>query len=240
MPVTLDYVGPEPPAGTSAVAAAPEPVNFSTRQLEQLNSAQQSGSAAKWLASHGALTPSINILVVVQGNRAHPVKIIDIQPSVTCTQPVHGTVFYSPSAGSDPITQLNLNLDKPQTPLSYTEFYSINGTPEAKTISDYFGRYTITLKPGEQFTFAIDATTQLHYCKFSLNMTVVNGSQTVTEPITDHGKPFQVTALYGSGLIPSFSRYSTVYLGGLAAVNQKTGTWSRVSPATAEQVTSRN
>jgi len=89
----------------------------------------------------------------------------------------------------------------------------------------------ISLSPGEQFTFAIHATTMLHYCKFSLKMTVVDGTQTVIEPITNHGKLFQVTAVYGK-YAPAFSRYSTVYFGGVAAVNQKTGGWSRVNPET--------
>jgi hypothetical protein len=239
-PVTIDYVGPEPPAGTAVMAAAAKPIIFTSHQLEQLNSQQNSGSAAEWLAAHGALTPSIDILVVVQGNRAHTVRIVDIQPVAACAQPLHGTVFFSPSAGADPITQLNLNLDKPQVPLSYSETYSVNGSAEEKTIRDYFGHYTVSLDPGKQFTFAIDATTRLHYCKFSLTMTVVDGSQTVMEPITDHGKPFQVTAIYHDGLQPSFSRYSTVYLGGLAGVNQETGAWSRVNPTTAEQMATRD
>jgi hypothetical protein len=56
-PVTLDYVEPEPPAGSAVVAAAAQSMILTARQLGQLN--------AEWLTAHGALTPSVNILVVV-------------------------------------------------------------------------------------------------------------------------------------------------------------------------------
>jgi hypothetical protein len=234
-PVTIDYAQPEQPAGSAVIAAAAKPIILTASQLSQLNSAQASGSAAGWLAARGALSSGTDILVVVQGNRSHTVRIVDIQPVASCAQPLDGTVFYSPSAASDPTTQLYLNLDQPQVPLSYAESYSINGIGEDRVIGDYFGHYTIPLSPGGQFTLAIEASTQQHYCKFTLAMTVVDGTRTVVEPITDHGKPFQVTAILGGGVNTSFSRYAMVYLGGLAAVNQKTGSWSRVNPATADQ-----
>lgn len=235
-PVSIDYAQPEQPGDPAAIAVTARPVVLNVHQLKQLNSAQDSESAPGWLAAHGALSSAINILVVVQGNRPHTVRIVNIQPVAACTQPLHGTLFYSPSAAEDPVTQLNLNLDKPQVPLSYSETYDINGEGGWKTISDYFGHYTISLDPGKQFTFAIAATTLLHYCKFTLAMTVVDGTHTVVERITDHGKPFQVSAFFGGPADTGFSRYSVVYFGGLATVNLKTKGWSRVNPATADQM----
>jgi hypothetical protein len=234
-PVTIDYVGLEQPQDGTEVVAFPRPVMLSARQLGQLNAIPDYASENAWLTARGAVQAGLNILVIVQGNRAHTVRIVDIQPVPSCTQPLHGALFYAPSAGADPTTQLNLNLDTPRAPLSYTESYEVNGVWIVKTFSDYFGHYTISLDPGEQFTFAIAAATQLHYCRFTLDMTVVDGTQTVVEPITDHGKPFQVTALYATDGSPDFSRYSAVYLGGVAAIGRKTSGsgWSRVNPAAA-------
>jgi hypothetical protein len=88
----------------------------------------------------------------------------------------------------------------------------------------------VALNHDEQFTFDILATTALHYCQFSLKMTVVDGTRTVTETLNNHGKPFQVTATIGPSQNPDFSRYSVVYLGGTDSQN---GKWSQLDPATA-------
>jgi len=157
-------------------------------------------------------------------------RIVDIQPATSCTQPLHGTLFYSPSAAGDPVTQLNLNLDKPQIPASYEVYNQVNGVWTPKNISNYFGHYTVSLKYGEQFTFDIDAATELHYCQFTLKMTVVDGSGSVVESIDNNGKPFRVTAIYGREAAPTFSRYNVVYLGGIANTISRNDSWVRVDP----------
>ena len=158
-----------------------------------------------------------------------------MRPAEQCASPLRGTIFYSPSAGADPVTQLNMDLDNPGIPASYQETYQVNGVTEGKAAADYFGHNTVSLGNGEQFTFDIHASTATHYCRFSLAMTVVDGTKTVTENVDDHGVPFQVTAVYGikKDLVPSFSRYSAVYLGGVATPRGDDG-WTRVSPARAQ------
>ena len=120
-----------------------------------------------------------------------------MRPAEQCASPLRGTIFYSPSAGADPVTQLNMDLDNPGIPASYQETYQVNGVTEGKAAADYFGHNTVSLGNGEQFTFDIHASTATHYCRFSLAMTVVDGTKTVTENVDDHGVPFQVTAVYG-------------------------------------------
>ena len=202
-------------------------------QLRTLNSNPFANADYGWLIQHGAVaTGTVDIQLVVQGNRTDTVRILNIKPAANCTNPLHGTMFYSPSAGSDPITQLNMNLDDPDIPASYTENRQVDGMVQGKTISDYFGHNTVSLSNGEQFTFDIHVSTALHYCQFSLDMTVVDGTKTVVESVNNHDAPFRVTALYGKkrDLLPTFSRYSVVYLGGVATPKGHNG-WTLV-PAT--------
>jgi hypothetical protein len=228
-PAAIDYVGFEQPSDAGEVVAFPGSLILGAGQLKTLDSMSSYHSSVGWLEAHGGVNTFLNILVVVQGNRSHKVRIVNIQPVASCAKPLHGTLFYSPSAGAGPVTQLNLNLDKPLEPLSYVASYEVNGTWEGRNVANYFSHYTISLDPGEQFTFAVHATTRLHYCRFSLNMTVVDGTRTVVEPVTDRGRQFQVTAVYGN-TSPAFSRYSTVYFGGVASPDLKTGDWTRVDP----------
>jgi hypothetical protein len=228
-PAAIDYVGFEQPSDSGEVVAFPGSVILSARQLKTLDAMSSYHSSVGWLEARGGVNTFLNILVVVQGNRSHKVRIVNIQPVASCGKALHGTLFYSPSAGAGPVTQLNLDLDKPLEPLSYVASYEVNGEWTSKEVADYFNHYTISLDPGEQFTFAVHATTRLHYCRFSLNMTVVDGTHAIVEPITDHGKQFQVTAVYGK-YSPVFSRYSTVYFGGVASPDMKSDGWTRVNP----------
>ena len=202
-------------------------------QLRTLNSDLDPDASYGWLIRHGAVaTGMVDIRLVVQGNRTHAVRILNIKPAEHCARPLRGTIFYSPSAGADPITQLNVNLDDPNAPASFQVNQQVNGTTRGRTVSDYFGHNTVSLGNGEQFTFDIQAATARHYCQFSLDMTVVDATKTVVESVDNHGVPFRVTAIYGKNrnLIPTFSRYSAVYLGGVATPEGHNG-WTPVPPA---------
>jgi hypothetical protein len=206
-------------------------------QLRVLNSNPFANADYGWLIRHGAVaTGTVDIQLVFQGNRTHTVRILNIKPVEKCTRPLGGTIFYAPSAGSDSITQLNINLDSPGAPASYTQNHQVNGMPEGKTISDYFGHNTVSLSNGEQFTFDIHASTALHYCQFTFDMTVVDGAKTVVETVDNHGAPFRVTAIYHKNhdIIPIFSQYSAVYLGGVATPKGDNG-WTLVPPAQANR-----
>jgi hypothetical protein len=111
-PVQVDYIGTAVPE--DRVLVCPRRMMLTGPQLRTLNSNPAANSSYGWLIRHGAVaTGMVNIQLVVQGNRTHTVRILNIQPTEHCTSPLRGTIFYSPSAGSNPITQLNVNLDDP-------------------------------------------------------------------------------------------------------------------------------
>ncbi len=113
-------------------------------------------------------------------------------------------------------TRLTLNLDKPYTRPGY-----FLGEGYQRPHADYFGHFTVLLKRNEQFTFDIIASTRVHYCEFTLNMQVLDGTRTVTETISDNGRPFRVTAGLYNNQAGGFARYKNVYFQG-----------KRVNPAT--------
>jgi hypothetical protein len=217
LPVRIDLVNVTNSEGDSYVF--PRAFVLTQRQLASLNSPHPfTPGYERWFLSRGAIdTAPIDIQLVVAGNRAHAVRIVDIRPVVTCKAAPHGTLFLSPPAGSQGSTQLYLDLGQPQPALSYRQ-----GT----RIVDYFTHYTVSLAYGEQFTFQIIATTPvMHYCQFSLDVIVLDNGRTVMERVGNHGKPFQVTASYRS------SRYSVLYIGGVDSITPG-GKWSRADPAT--------
>jgi hypothetical protein len=224
-PVKIDLVNTQNSLGDAYVF--PGSVVLTQQQLASLNSLDQSAPAYdRWFLSRGAVdTSPIDIQLVVQGNRTHGVRIVNIRPVISCQMPLHGTLFESPSAGGQGSTLLYLNLDQPRPALSYQ-------APGSGAYKDYFSHYTVSLNEGEQFTFQIFAMTIEHYCKFSLDMTVLDNGRTVVERVNNHGKPFQVTSIYRS------SKYSVLYLGGLDSIypkrqnNYGNTPWSRVNPAT--------
>jgi hypothetical protein len=187
----------------------PEVLHLSPPQLNALNSLNFSTPAyQEWYSSRGGVAADeIPIQVVVRGNRDHAVNIVDMQPVVSCQAPLNGTLFFSPTQGANYSTQLLVNLDEPLAAPSYTE--DVGNHPVEG--SGYFDHFTVSLVQNEQFTFQITASTARHYCTFSLDLTVLDGSQTMVETINNHGQPFRVTATV------AFSRYRELYVGGVAA-----------------------
>ena len=86
-------------AGHDGSFAFPDPVTLSARQIRDLSAAQDSLAntvfTSWYSAHHGAFVGAVSIQLVVQGNRRHPVRIINITPVETCSAPLHGTMFFS-------------------------------------------------------------------------------------------------------------------------------------------------
>lgn len=157
-----------------------------------------------------------------------------MQPVENCHAPLTGTLFYSPSAGADLDTQMLVNLDDPLAPSKYIA--NVNGQASGGT--NFFQHFTVSLKHNEQFTFLVNASTVKQYCAFTFRMIVLDGSRTLTETVSDNGKPFQVTAIYGQDSVSpgAFSRYQELYVGGVAATNfSSKGKWIQVNPASYRQ-----
>jgi len=173
--------------------------------MAAVNGSGSSGSQA-WLADHDmAFAGRVDIQLVVQGNRRHLVRIINIKPVEHCSAPLDGTMFFAPGQGEDVSAQLYVDLDNPQVPAEYTKAWSVKRYP------DYFGQYSISLGFGEQFTFQVAVSTSRQFCQFELDLTALDGGKTVTETVNDHGKPFRITPIpAGGGTI--FSSYQVLYL----------------------------
>jgi hypothetical protein len=183
-------------------------VSLSSPQLTQLNALNQTTPAYKtWFANHNAVNVGMTgITFELQGNRSHTVQVTNLQPISSCQRPLRGTLFYSPPGGGVTGTEIFINLDNPHAELSYVA--EQDGVSSSGT--NFFADHTIALTEGEQYPIYVQASTSLHYCTFSLELSVLDGAKTVAETVNDNGKPFSVTAL------ANISAYSQLYIGGLA------------------------
>lgn len=150
-----------------------------------------------WFASRGGFAPVENyVKLVVEGNRPSPVRIIYMHVVDKCAQPLRGTYFLnSPAGGPGSNLTFQFDLDSP-VPIPQLQYAPGN----------YFRTHTVVLKKGESETFEIGSWTSHHSCSYTLQMTVVDGAKTVVEKVSDHGRPFRVTALV--------SNYKVLYVGG--------------------------
>jgi hypothetical protein len=225
--------------GADLSMALPKPTNLSAQQLNYLGSVDgiPGSGFAGWFAAHdAAFVGQADIQLVVQGNRHNLVRIINIAPIERCSAPLHGTMFFAPGqGGQDQSAQLYVNLDRPKLPIGYSLQNSL------KILPDYFKHYSIPLAFGSQFTFQITVSTLRQYCELTLDLIVLDGSETVVERVTDHGAPFRITPLSASESDNkiSFPGYSVLYLGGAAIPDgyndQNTGSgelWIRGNPKT--------
>jgi hypothetical protein len=206
----------------------PEPAALTAQQLNTLN--RQAGSNnlsyLKWLAAHHAsFDNALDFLLVVQGNRRQPVRIINMVSSETCTASLHGTLFLDYNAGAVINTRLTFNLSQPRTPASYIDPNTQQSVP------DYFSKYGVTLNYGEQFSFGVLAqAVPSRTCSVVFVMTVLAGNQTIRETVNDQGQPFSVTgSQLGTGP-GTLSAYGDVYIAG--AFPSASGFWTRVNPKT--------
>jgi hypothetical protein len=194
--------------GVDHSMALPNPVVLNAKQLNHLNSA--------WFSAHDySYVGQVDIQLVVQGNRHHLVRIINISPVEKCSAPLGGTMFFGPNQGSDASARLDLDLDDPQRPAAYVH-------PDSQTkYPDYFGQYSVSLRFGDQFTFQVDAATLHRYCAFTLDLTIIDNGKTVTETANNHGEPFRLTALPPETRErrQGFSIYQVLYLSGEIANN---------------------
>ena len=211
-PVIVKSVTELSPQGV--LEALPGPENLSSSQLAGVLS-PGNGQLQQWLTGHGAV-PVGTLLVdlIVQGNRSSEVRIVNIQPIVHCHSPLTGTLFNFPGQGGDPNTQLLYNIADPLAPPGYTANTGGNISVEP----DYFEHYTVSLKKGEQFVFLIHASLSLaEYCQFTLDMSVDDGGNIVSQHINNNGSPFAITGRCVAASQRPYSCYQDLYFGGAAA-----------------------
>lgn len=174
---------------------------FSDADLAELNA--QTDTAA-WLEARGGVAPgTVFTQLVLAGNRQDPVRIIDMVPQATCTEPLDGVLFEDPPAGSDESIRIDFDLDAPGAPGTT---HAADGT----TGGAFFPARTISLGQGEQQVLIATASTKRQSCEVRFALTVLDGSDRSTVLVPTEDQPaFRVTAA-----LPE-PAYEAVYLGGV-------------------------
>jgi hypothetical protein len=142
--------------------------------------------------------------IVLQGNAVGQTTVITGMNVVKqCSQPLAGTLLYSPSAGQDDDIEIGFNLDD--------RFPVAQNYQSGRLSGNYFEQHTISLRHGETQTLLVHATTRHYFCKFTYQILVDTGGRQVAEQVTDNGHPFTVTA----GI--KADDYKAFYIGGVAS-----------------------
>jgi hypothetical protein len=192
-------------------------IDLSAAELKDLNRLNLSDPQYhRWFRRRGGVDPETShVKVVLQGNRDHTVRIIGMRAVKYCQPPLAGTIFDSPPAGAEESEWIGFDLDSSDTSARPRDRQSRAGI----STRHYFEAKTISLKPGEQEVLQVLAKTWKYYCQYRIEMTVLDGSKTTTQMISNGDQPFQVTGVmvtddHGINRI-AYSRYRAVYLGGV-------------------------
>lgn len=181
-------------------------------KLEREHGVQNPNPFDRWAIANGGVDPSPGITrVILEGNRSSPVEILGIRANTQCQRPLDGTIFYSPTAGANPVAMMGFNLDSPDPAAQK----AIGGVVSSQP---YFETTTISLAPEEHQVIDMVTVTHRHFCRYTFTLQVLDGDKISTETLNDGGKSFEVSALEegGSALL---SHYRSVYIGGVATHN---------------------
>jgi hypothetical protein len=196
-PVRIDYITQEPsPSGYYSFSRS---LMLTTGQLQSLNSLTTGSGYDSWFQSRGAVDVGASVLkIVLQGNRTFPVQVINMSAVKNCTSPYRGTLFEnSPSGGAVDDLGVALNLDVPDP-----------FPQDGLMAGNYFNAHTVSLDPGESQTVVVVVNSATLTCSYTLTLTVVANTKSMTETITNHGRPFQIAGLLG------LCKYKVLYIGG--------------------------
>jgi hypothetical protein len=128
--------------------------------------------------------------IVLEGNRNEKVIILNIYPvNFHRARPLNGVLFdISGAQGEFSDIQMAFNMDQ-ISPHALTVVHDdvIENQP-------FFESHSISLADGEVAVLDIQATTSCYSASFDLAVSYMVGDANRTEVITDHGKPFRVSA----------------------------------------------
>jgi hypothetical protein len=163
----------------------PQRLVLSTAELTYLNRLSPNDPRYdSWFTSRGAASVSPAVFkLVVEGNRSRPVQIVDMGYTDQCTRPLDGSYYGEGQAGGteeDQAVVFDLDAKHP---------FPQNGM----VTGNFFAAHSISLKEGEVEVFKVVVNSS-RYCQYRLTLSVVDGTKTVTEVVSDHGRPFHVTA----------------------------------------------
>jgi hypothetical protein len=200
---------------------------LSSSQLKALNDMKSIYDQDNWFFAHGGYEPATDTQLVVQNNRNHLVRVIDMKVIKNCTVPLSGTLFYAPDQGGDGEIRLGFNLDSADT-----EAESAAGWGTSQWKPDYFANYTVSIQPGAQEVFNLRTVVTKYSCTFEYQLTILDGVKKTYQIVKDGGQPFRASALTrGHSAMGSYSGYQVMYAGGVYD-EKGNGAYVRVSPDT--------
>ena len=154
-----------------------------------------SGSFQKYIAAvtkvGGAEYTPAYIQVVLRGNRTGPVVVNAMSVVKQCRAPLNGVVN-NPDISLTTVTGIGFDLDG-RFPVAEAE-------NDGNISGDFFAHRTISLADGQTQTLLIGVTTDRYFCHFTFHLGVnTPAGEEVPETVTDHGRPFSVTACPADG-----------------------------------------
>lgn len=210
----------------------PNKVLLDGSELHSLDALIQSGSDTsmakyvQWFSSRGAYkTAGVSTQVVIENDRSHPIRIIEMNVVKKCGPPVKGTFFMAAGGAEEQSIGLGFSLDSSDTNAEVAQ-----GIGPSEWKPHYFASYTISIEPGEQQVLNLFAFTTKAACSFNYSATVLDGDKKVYQLIGNGTTPFRVTSVVLSlGNPYPFSNYQAAYMGGALTRN---GAFVRVNAAT--------
>jgi hypothetical protein len=180
------------------------------KAISQAHQSQKEPDAyERWAREHGGVdTDPLNIKLILEGNREEPIRILGMRPIKQCQEPLTGTLLNSPSAGADDSIRIGLDLDEPRPVARKVQAGEFTG--------DYFAESTVSLKYKEQQTFQIIAKTWRQSCEFTLEFTILDKEETVTQKVANNLEPFRVSTISDSSEPAVYRSYQALYVGGVA------------------------
>lgn len=152
-----------------------------------------------WATTRGAVvvqSGTLRLLMDNQGSdrvniRSIRARIVDRLP------PIDQTLITAPAAGAEPLTTIAFDLDKGDSVDGVEVESPLYGGPPPSH-PPYFAENNITLNPGETEELNIIPYTGSCYCRFLLEIEIVDTKSTQTLEIGDRsGRPFELTADHG-------------------------------------------
>ena len=168
----------------------------------------QSGTAyLSIFRSIGAVNQAQTVLrLIFTGESSQGIRILNITPVITKrAAPWRGDLFEFPIQGVAPTIKTSLDLD------------SDLPVVEDGTGRPYFEDNTITLQEGEQEVFFVQVTASRGFVAYELRVDYLIGSQERDITVTDHGQPFELSAV--NCVRKDIESYGLVFVGTSASVN---------------------
>jgi hypothetical protein len=200
----------------------------------------------QYLYNDGGYAPFTDTQLILQDNCPEPVIVTDVQVEKSCQAPLDGSIFVGQNELSTPSSTSESATTEPGPSSAQLGFDLDSSNPEAMLASGWnFFQWTqeydtgslATIPANGDYTFDIRAIATKMACQFSIEITYLSHGKNNTEPITDGGQPFRVSALLTGPLDAKkpaehpYAGYEMLYVGWHASP-WPDGSWVREDPQT--------